>query len=125
MSMQQSGYIWENGKTHGNLIVGQQVPIMIQKFHLRELVYCFIRRKPTDVYNLVIFVRVADWHRHVIIGRHNLEKISLMSHSMISLTNLLEIVTKPPFQKLCVLLKQFEQKIVESGHRIPPALEYY
>lgn len=90
-------------------------------YYLRELFSRFIRSKPTDVNNLVIFVHVTDWHGHVVVRGDNLATVSLVFTSW-RFTNFLEIITKSSFKKLCILLEKFQQKVVQRRHRIAPAL---
>lgn len=43
---------------------------------VRELFSRFLGCKPADIYDFVVFVEIADWHRHVVIGRYNLLSVS-------------------------------------------------
>jgi hypothetical protein len=47
--------------------------------YLRKLFSFLVWCKPTDIDDLVILVKIADWHRHVIVRRNNLIEVSIGS----------------------------------------------
>ena len=71
MSMQERGYICENGRTHGIL----RLLALGTKQQLEYSRRLLLGSKPSDVDHLFVFLESSDWHRHVIIRRHNLSKL--------------------------------------------------
>lgn len=75
MSIQQRGYIWENGNTQGKLKVACQYSLLLEEcrnHHLRLFFARLFWRIPTNIDNFVEFFEVLDRHGHVVIGRNNL-----------------------------------------------------
>jgi len=48
---------------------------MAKGSNLHKLFSRFVRRKPTDINNFIIFIQVANWHGHVVIRGHDLDKL--------------------------------------------------
>jgi hypothetical protein len=94
MSMQQRGYICENGKTHGKLLFGlaRQISGFDGSEYIREFFSCLVRRIPTDGYDLIVLLHAVNGHWHVVV----------------CLDDLKEVFAKSMFQQLRVFRKECE-----------------
>lgn len=95
MSMQHSGYICENGRTHGKLcgVLAHALAHDLYSINIREFFALFIWSIPADGHNFVVFFNTVDRHRHVIISSDNLE----------------EVVAETLFKKFGVLFEEGEE----------------
>ncbi len=70
--MQQSGYICENGNTHGNLIKLAVTRMTIRLLNAREVLGRLLWRIPADVDDLLILIKGINCHWHVVVCGYNL-----------------------------------------------------
>ena len=54
-----------------NCSVSQRI-VIIRELILHKFLSRFVRRKPADVDNFVVFIQVTDWHWHIVVRGNNL-----------------------------------------------------
>ena len=80
MSIQQSGYICEKGKTHGNL--SELVRISFGDGGiLHKISSVLFGAVPAHIDHLIILFGSVDRHWHIVISRYNLSKVSVLLFS--------------------------------------------
>lgn len=67
---------------------------------VRELFPRPLRSIPAHVDHFVVFLKIADRHRHVIV----------------SINNLMEVVAEVPLEKLGILLKKLQEESIKSSN---------
>ena len=92
--------------------------------HVREFLHGLLLVVPTDVEHLFVFLERVDRHGHVIIRRNDLALQSVSGNGCARRpqTNLLEIFTEAPLQKLGILGEQGKLEVVECSDGVPPSL---
>lgn len=85
-----------------------------------------LRAVPANIEYLVIFLQCLYWHWHVVICGYDLAwPVSQgASRKVQDLSHLLEIVAESSFQKLSILFKKLQLKIIENPDREFPRLVF-